>query len=174
MDIGAIIIIMLVAIILVLTFYTIGLYNKLIDARNRVEDQFTQIEIELRKKAEYIPKLIEIINTYTKHEEKIINELTNIKTKIDKTTKLNDIIKISKQVNLSLNKIYSLKETYPELKKNKNLQSIKDNIENIEDKINYARTFYNDAVLNYNNVRCQFPSNLVAQVFKFKEIDYYK
>lgn len=174
MDIGAIIIIMFVAVILVLTFYTIGLYNKLIDARNRVEDRFTQIEIELRKKAEYIPKLIEIINTYTKHEEKIINEVTNVKSKIDKANKVNDIIKASKQVNDSINKIYSLKETYPELKKNKYMQSIENNIEDIEDRINYARTFYNDAVLNYNNIRCEFPSNLVAQVFKFKEIDYYK
>ena len=115
MDIGAIIIIMFVAVILILTFYTIGLYNKLIDARNRVEDRFTQIEIELRKKAEYIPKLIEIINTYTKHEEKIINEVTNVKSKIDKANKVNDVIKASKQVNDSINKIYSLKETYPEL-----------------------------------------------------------
>lgn len=174
MDIGAIIIIMFVAVILILTFYTIGLYNKLIDARNRVEDRFTQIEIELRKKAEYIPKLIEIINTYTKHEEKIINEVTNVKSKIDKANKVNDVIKASKQVNDSINKIYSLKETYPELKKNKYMQSIENSIEDIEDRINYARTFYNDAVLNYNNIRCEFPSNLVAQVFKFKEIDYYK
>lgn len=174
MDIGAIIIIMFVAVILILTFYTIGLYNKLIDARNRVEDRFTQIEIELRKKAEYIPKLTEIINIYTKHEEKIINEVINVKSKLDKANKVNDVIKASKQVNDSINKIYSLKETYPELKKNKYMQSIENNIEDIEDRINYARTFYNDAVLNYNNIRCEFPSNLVAQVFKFKEIDYYK
>jgi len=174
MDIGAIIIIIIIATILVLTFYIIGLYNRLIDAKNRVEDQFTQIELELRKKVDLIPKLLEIIKVYTKHEEKTINDITNAKNKIDKATKINDIIKASKTINISLNKIFTLKDIYPELKKNKNYLSIINNIEDIEDRINYARTFYNDAVLNYNNTRLQIPSNLVAKIFKFNEIDYYK
>ena len=75
MDIEAITIIIIVGVLLVITFYIIGLYNELIDARNRVEDRFTQIELELRKKNNLIPDLIEIVKIYAKHEEKIINEM---------------------------------------------------------------------------------------------------
>ena len=174
MDIEAITIIIIVGVLLVITFYIIGLYNELIDARNRVEDQFTQIELELRKKNNLIPDLIEIVKIYAKHEEKIINEMIATKNKLDKSNKINDIIKNSKNIDISLNKIFTLTDTYPELKKNKNYLSLQKNVEEIEDKINYARTFYNEAVLNYNNSRLKFPSNIVANIFKFNEIEYFK
>lgn len=174
MDIGAIIIIMIIAVILVLTFYIIGLYNGLIDARNKVEDQFTQIHLELKKKSDIIPNIIEVLNKYIKHEEKILNELITSKNKLDKANKINEIIKSSNNINIALSKIVSLSETYPELKKNKIYLSLIKQLEEIEDRINYARTFYNEAVLKYNNMKDQFPSNIVAKVFKFKIIDYYK
>lgn len=174
MDIEAITIIIIVGVLLVITFYIIGLYNELIDARNRVEDRFTQIELELRKKNNLIPDLIEIVKIYAKHEEKIINEMIATKNKLDKSNKINDIIKNSKNIDISLNKIFTLTDTYPELKKNKNYLSLQKNVEEIEDKINYARTFYNEAVLNYNNSRLKFPSNIVANIFKFNEIEYFK
>ena len=174
MDIEAITIIIIVGVLLVITFYIIGLYNELIDARNRVEDRFTQIELELRKKNNLIPDLIEIVKIYAKHEEKIINEMIATKNKLEKSNKINDIIKNSKNIDISLNKIFTLTDTYPELKKNKNYLSLQKNVEEIEDKINYARTFYNEAVLNYNNSRLKFPSNIVANIFKFNEIEYFK
>lgn len=174
MDIEAITIIIIVGVLLVITFYIIGLYNELIDARNRVEDRFTQIELELRKKNNLIPDLIEIVKIYAKHEEKIINEMIATKNKLDKSNKINDIIKNSKNIDISLNKIFTLTDTYPELKKNKNFQIVQKKLEECDDKINYAKTFYNDVVLDYNNLREEFPSNLVSKAFKFKEINYYK
>ena len=174
MDIVAIIIIILISILLVVTFYIIGLYNRLIDAKNRIEDQFTQIDLELRHKIELTNSIIEIVNKMTKHEEKIINELSQGINKYEKTKNINDKINTSNNINKQLFKIFNLKETYTDLKKNKNFISLQEKIENIDDKINYARTFYNDVVLDYNNLREQFPSNLVAKVFKFKEINYYK
>ena len=174
MDIVAIIIIILISILLVVTFYIIGLYNRLIDSKNRIEDQFTQIDLELRHKIELTNSIIEIVNKMTKHEEKIINELSQGISKYEKTKNINDKINTSNNINKQLFKIFNLKETYTDLKKNKNFISLQEKIENIDDKINYARTFYNDVVLDYNNLREQFPSNLVAKVFKFKEINYYK
>lgn len=174
MDIGAIVIIMVIGLVLVITFYIIGLYNKLIDCRNRVEDQFTSIELELRKKASLIPNLVESVKIYAKHEDKLLTDVMNVKSRVDKANKINDIIKASNNMNVILNKVFLLSNTYPELKKNKNYLLIRKDLDDIEDRINYARTFYNDVVLNYNNSIMQFPSNVVAKFFKFKEIDYYK
>ena len=174
MDIVAIIIIILISILLVLTFYIIGLYNRLIDAKNRIEDQFTPIDLELRHKIELTNNIIEIVSKVAKHEEKIISESSQLINKYEKEKNINEKINISNNINKQLFKIFNLKETYTDLKKNKTFISLQEKIENINDKINYARTFYNDVVLDYNNLTEQFPSNLVAKVFKFKEINYYK
>lgn len=174
MDIGAIIIIIIISALLVLTFYIIGLYNRLIDAKNRIEDQFTQIDLELKKKIDLISSLVEIVKDYAKHEEKIINELTTVCNKVEKAKNINDKILASNNMNRALNRIFALTDTYSDLKKNKNFLSLQNKLEESDDRINYARTFYNDVVLDYNNLREQFPSNLIAKIFKFNEINYYK
>ena len=174
MDIVAIIIIIIISALLVVTFYIIGQYNRLIDSRNRIEDQFTPIELELRKKQDLIPNLTDIIKSITKHEEKVINELTSASSKLTKNKDINDKIASANNMNRALNKIFALIDTYPELKRNKNFLSLQKKLEECEDRINYARTFYNDVVLDYNNLKQQFPSNMIAKLFKFKEINYYK
>ena len=174
MDIVAILIIIIIAIILVLTFYIIGLYNRLIDSKNKIEDKFNQIDIELKNKLDLIPNLIDTISSLTKHEEKTINELSSSATKLEKSKNINDKIVNSNNMNRAINKIFNLIDTYPELKKNKNFQIVQKKLEECDDKINYAKTFYNDVVLDYNNLREEFPSNLVSKAFKFKEINYYK
>lgn len=174
MDIGAIIIIIIISALLVLTFYIIGLYNRLIDAKNRVEDKFTQIDLEIKKKLDLIPSLIEIVNKFVKHEEKTINELITVINKIEKSKKINDKITSANSMERTLNKVFTLANTYSDLKRNKNFLSLQKKLEESDDKINYARTFYNDVVLDYNNLIEKFPSNLIAKIFKFNQIDYYK
>lgn len=174
MDIGAIIIIILISLLLVVTFYIIGLYNNIINAKNKIEDKFSQIETELRKKVDTAVNIIDIIKKITKHEEKLVNEFELYASKLEKAKSINDKISAAGSINRALNKIYSLEETYADLKKNKAFKTIQDKIEEIDNRINYAKTFYNDVVLDYNNLREQFPSNIIAKVFKFKEINYYK
>lgn len=174
MDIGAIIIIILISLLLVVTFYIIGLYNNIINAKNKIEDKFLQIDTELRKKVDTAVNIIDIIKKITKHEEKLVNEFELYASKLEKAKSINDKISAAGNINRALNKIYSLEETYADLKKNKAFKAVQDKIEEIDDRINYAKTFYNDVVLDYNNLREQFPSNIIAKVFKFKEINYYK
>lgn len=174
MDIVAIIIIIIIATILVLTFYIIGLYNRIINAKNKMEDKFNQIDVELKNKIDLIPNLVEIVNDLAKHEEKTLNELSIAVNKLEKSKTINDKINNSNNMNRNINKIFNLSDTYPELRKNKNFISIQKKLEECDDKINYAKTFYNDVVLDYNNLREEFPSNLIAKAFKFKEINYYK
>ena len=174
MDIGAIIIIIAISVLLVVTFYIIGLYNTLIDSKNRVEDKFVQIDMLLKKRVELIPNLVETVKKYTKHESKIIEELENAKSKLEKSSSINSKIKQYSELNKKIGKIYSLRDTYQELNKDKIFNTTMKDINENEDRINYARTFYNDTVLDYNNIREKFPSVIVAKVFKFKEIEYLK
>lgn len=174
MDIVAIIIIVIIGVILVLTFYLIGLYNKLIDSRNRVTDQFNQIDTELKKVVNLVPNLIETVKEYAKHEEKTLTEVTNAKNKLLKTNDINEEIKVANNLNKSINKVIMLSETYSELKSNKKFQNVQKELKNIEERIDYAKSFYNDTVLNYNSLREQFPNNIIANIFKFKEINYFK
>jgi len=174
MDIVAIIIIIAISALMVLTFYIIGLYNTLIDSKNRVEDQFVQIDMLLKKRTEIIPNILEIVKKYVKHENRLLDEIENIKNRLEKTNSINSQIKLYGDLNKKLTKLYSLKDTYQELNKDKTFNILVNNLEENEDRINYARTFYNDTVLNYNNIREKFPSNMLAKIFKFKEIDYLK
>lgn len=171
MDLGAIIIIIIIGGIIVLTFYIIGLYNNLLDSRNKVEEKFSKIDYELQKELELIPNLIEILKKHTKHEDKIINEIEKYNKIAYQTKCINDKICLLNNLDKILNKIYKLTETYSELKSSRKFNSIKKELNDIENKINYAKSFYNSAVSNYNNLRNTNHSNIVAKLFKFEEIN---
>ncbi len=174
MDIIAIVIIIIVAIILVLAFYTISVYNSLVNARNKVKDQFAQIDVQLKRRIDLIPNLVEVVKGYAKHEEKTLLEVVNARNKMANAGNINDELEASDEVTKALNKLFALTESYPDLKANQNFLSLQNDIKETEDKIGYARSFYNDTVLNYNNLRQKFPSNIIANLFKFQEVDFFK
>lgn len=174
MNIGTIIIIVVVAIILVLVFYMIGTYNNLVNARNKVKDQFAQIDVELKRRADMIPNLVETVKGYAKHEEKTLTEVIEARNKMASASGINEELEASNQVTSALSKLFALSEAYPDLKANSNFMSLQNDLKETEDKLSYARSFYNDTVLNYNNMREQFPSNIVAGIFKFEKIDFFK
>lgn len=171
MTIEAIIIIIFIAVILILTFYVIGIYNKLINAKNKVEDQFAQIDVELKRRTDLIHNLIETVKGYAKHEEKTLTEVINARNKMVNASTINEELKASNDISKALNKLFSLSESYPDLKANTNFITLKNDLKETEDKISYAKSFFNESVLNYNNLRKEFPSNIVANIFKFEEIN---
>jgi len=174
MDIGTIIIIIVVGVVLLLVFYSIGTYNNLVNARNKVNDQFAQIDVQLKRRSDMIPNLVETVKGYAKHEEKTLTEVINARNKMASASSINEELEASNQVTTALNKLFALSESYPDLKANTNFISLQNDLKDTEDKISYARSFYNDTVLNYNNLREQFPSNIIAGIFKFKKIDFFK
>lgn len=174
MEIGTIVIIVIVAIIILIAFYTIGVYNKLVNARNKVKDQFAQIDVQLKRRNDLIPNLVETVKGYAKHEEKTFKEVIEARNKMASAGTINDEIEASNAITGALNKLFALSEAYPELKANENFQSLQKELGETEDKISYARQFFNDTVLNYNNLRETFPSNIVANIFKFTKIDFFK
>lgn len=173
MELGTIIIIIVSAVILLLVFYVIGVYNKLVNARNKVNDQFAQIDVQLKRRNDMIPNLVETVKGYAGHEEKTLTEVIEARNKMNTASGINEELEASTGVTNALNKLFALSEAYPDLKANTNFMSLQNDLKETEDKISYARQFYNDTVLNYNNLREQFPSNIVASVFGFKKIDFF-
>ena len=173
MELGTIIIIIVAAIILLIVFYVIGVYNKLVNTRNKVNDQFAQIDVQLKRRSDMIPNLVETVKGYTKHEEKTLKEVIEARNRMNAASGINEELEASNEITGALNKLFALSEAYPDLKANTNFISLQNDLKETEDKISYARQFYNDTVLNYNNLREQFPSNIVASVFGFKKIDFF-
>ena len=174
MSLGTIIIIIVAAVVILLAFYVIGTYNNLVNARNKVNDQFAQIDVQLKRRSDMIPNLVETVKGYAKHEEKTFKEVIEARNKMNSAGNINEELEASNQVTSALNKLFALSESYPDLKANSNFMSLQNDLKETEDKLSYARSFYNDTVLNYNNLREQFPSNIVAGIFKFEKIDFFK
>lgn len=170
----ATVIIIIFAVIILLVFYGIGIYNKLVNSRNKVKDQWAQIDVQLKRRADLIPNLVETVKGYAKHEKNTLTEVIEARNKFVSAGSINEEIEANNQLTGALNKLFALSESYPELKANQNFISLQNDLKDTEDKISYARQFYNDTVLTYNNLVQMFPSNIVANMFKFEVYEFFK
>ena len=167
-------IIIVVGLLFVLAAYVISVYNKLIHARNKVENQFSQIDIQLKRRADLIPNLVETVKGYAKHEEGTFTAVVEARNKALSAGSVNEKIEANNELTGALNKLFALAESYPELKANENFLALQADLKDTEDKITYARQFYNDSAMQYNNLIQVVPSNIVAGIFGFKKFEYFK
>lgn len=170
----ATVIIIIFAVIILLVFYGIGVYNKLVNSRNKVKDQWAQIDVQLKRRADLIPNLVETVKGYAKHEKNTLTEVIEARNKFVSAGSINEEIEANNQLTGALNKLFALSESYPELKANQNFINLQNDLKDTEDKISYARQFYNDTVLTYNNLVQMFPSNIIANMFKFEVYEFFK
>ena len=170
----ATVIIIIFAVIILLIFYGIGVYNKLVNSRNKVKDQWAQIDVQLKRRADLIPNLVETVKGYAKHEKNTLAEVIEARNKFVSAGSINEEIEANNQLTGALNKLFALSESYPELKANQNFISLQNDLKDTEDKISYARQFYNDTILSYNNLVQMFPSNIIANMFKFEVYEFFK
>lgn len=171
---STIVIIVIAGILVLLAFYVIGVYNRLVNAKNKVANQFSQVDIQLKRRADLIPNLVETVKGYAKHEEGTLTAVIEARNKAVSATSINEKVEANNQLTGALNKLFALSEAYPELKANENFLSLQKDLKETEDKITYARQFYNDSAMGYNNLVEMFPSNIVANMFKFKNFEYFK
>lgn len=161
-------------IILILIIYIISVYNKLVRARNKVKDQWAQIDVQLKKRVDLIPNIVETVKGYAKHEKETLEEVIKARNSFTSANSIGDEIEANNQITGALNKLFALSESYPDLKANANFISLQADLKDIEEKISYARQFYNDTVLNFNNLIEMFPSNIIAGMFGFKAGEFFK
>ena len=168
---GWIIAIVVIALIVV---YFIATYNGLVGFRNKVKDQWAQIEVLLKRRSDLIPNLVETVKGYASHEKETFDAVISARAKAVSANTVEDEMKAAGELSQALGRLMAISEAYPELKANANFIDLQNNLKDTEDKIAYARQFYNDAVLNYKNKLEMFPSNIVANIFKFKKFEFFK
>lgn len=164
----------IIGIVVILILFVIGTYNSLISLRNKKDDQWSQIEVQLKRRADLIPNLVETVKGYAKHENNTLKEVIAARNTYVAASTPEEEMKASGEVTKALNKLFALSESYPELKANENFMSLQNDLKDTEDKISYARQFYNDTVLTYNNLVQMFPSNIIANMFKFEVYEFFK
>ena len=174
MSTGAVITIIIVGVILLLVFYVIGVYNKLVNARNKVKDQFAQIDVQLKRRSDMIPNLVETVKGYAKHESGTLEAVINARNKAVSASNVHDSAVANGELTQALTHLFALSESYPELKANTNFMDLQNNLKDTEDKIASMRQFYNDSVLNYKNKIEMFPSSIIASIFGFKSEEFFK
>ena len=166
-------IIIIVAIIFVVVT-VIHLYNNLVSLRNRVKNSYSQIEVQLKRRNDLIPNLVETVKGYAGHEKEVFENVTKARSNVMNASNIDEASTADNQLTGALKTLFAVAENYPELKANSNFQQLQSELTETEDKISYSRQFYNDVVLKYNNACEQFPSSLFARMFGFKEAVFYK
>lgn len=168
------IIIIILAVVLLLVMYVIGVYNKLVQNRNKVKDQWAQIDVQLKKRVDLIPNLVETVKGYAKHEKETLDAVIKARNAFNSANTIEEELEANNQITGALNKLFALSEAYPDLKANANFMSLQTDLKDVEEKIAFARQFYNDVVLTYNNMIEMFPSNIIANMFGFKASEFFK
>jgi len=168
MDTGMIVLIVVGVIVALLIMYVISTYNVLVKLRNRVKDQWAQIDVLLKRRADLIPNLVETVKGYAKHESETFEAVVAARNNFSNAKTVEEEIKADGELSRALGRLLAVAEAYPELKANTNFIDLQNNLRDSEDKIQYSRQFYNDAVLKYKDKLEVFPSNIIANMFGFK------
>ena len=164
----------LIVIIIIILVAIVAIYNGLVTARNKVKNAWAQIDVQLNRRADLIPNLVETVKGYAAHESSVFEDVTAARAGLMNANGVKEISDANNQLSSTLKTLFAVAENYPELKANENFKDLQAQLAQTEDKIAYSRQFYNDTVLMYNN-KCQtFPSNIFAGMFGFKEADFFE
>ena len=160
--------IILIIVVLILVFL-INIYNNLVSLRQKVKNAWSQIEIQLQRRFDLIPNLVETVKGYMGHESNILTKVAELRTAWANAKTVAEKSNLDTQLSDTLKTIMAVSEAYPDLKANQNFISLQQELANTENKISFSRQFYNDSVTRYNTKLELFPSNLVAGMFNFQK-----
>ncbi|HUB92336.1 MAG TPA: LemA family protein [Candidatus Saccharimonadales bacterium] len=160
-------------VILVIIAVVIGVFNGFVAKRNRVQDAWAQIDVQLKRRYDLIPNLINAVKGYMKYEKGVLTTVTQLRSSIVSGS-TQDKAQANNQLSQALKSIFAVAENYPDLKASENFKDLQQQLEDTEDKIAFVRTSYNDYVLDYNNALQQFPGNVFANSFGFKKADFFQ
>lgn len=154
--------------------FVIGIYNSLVGLRNQVKNGWSQIEVQLKRRHDLIPNLIESVKGYMQHERQTLESLTKARTQAMGAGSVGEKAKAESTLSGAIGRFMLVVENYPDLKANQNFLALQEELTSTENKIAFARQNYNDQVLFYNNKIQMFPSNLIANTFNFKTEEFFE
>ncbi len=164
----------IIVVVVLLILYIVSTYNGLVGMRNRVKDQWAQIDVQLKRRFDLIPNLVETVKGYADHEQETLKGVIEARNKFNVAKTPEEEMKANDQLSNFVSKLFALSEAYPDLKANQNFMSLQADLKDTEDKIASARQFYNDTVLTLNNKIEMFPSNIIASMFKFTKEPFFE
>lgn len=167
MKTGTIILLIIVGLVVLLVFYGISVYNSLVTLRNRVRNSWSQIEVQLKNRADLIPNLVETVKGYARHEKEVFENVTKARSQVMNASGVQQTADANQELSSALSRLLVTVEAYPELKADKNFLSLQAELKDAEEKIRYARQFYNDIVMKFNTAIEVFPKNIFANMFNF-------
>ncbi len=161
--------IILIVIVVGLVLFVVGIYNGLVRARNEVKNAWSSIDVQLKRRYDLIPNLIETVKGYASHERQTLEAVTKARQQaISFTGGVEERAKVENVLTQTLRSLFALAEAYPDLKANQNFLALQEELSNTENKIGFSRQYYNDAVMRYKNRVEVFPSNIIAGMFNFQ------
>lgn len=158
----------ILGIVVIIAIILIVIYNSLVTLRQRVNNAWAQIEVQLQRRFDLIPNLVETVKGYMAHEQDTLTKVTNLRSSWSNATTVEEKANLGNELSNTLKTIMAVAENYPNLKADQSFNQLQNEISETEDKVAYSRQFYNDTVTMYNTKLETFPSNLVAGMFGFK------
>ncbi len=155
-------------------FLVIDCYNKLVKSRMQTKEAWSQIDVQLKRRNDLLPNLIESVKGYSKYESSTLEKVTELRRQVATASSPAEAMKASDALSRQISDIFALAENYPELKASGTFAQLQEELTNTENKISYSRQLYNSVVSNYNVKLETFPSNLVAAIFGFKAADFFQ
>lgn len=159
--------------IVLIALFIIWMYNQFVTLRQRVHNAWSQIEVQLRRRYDLIPNLVETVKAYAGHEQQTLEELTKARSQALAAQKVADQAGAENMLTSTLKSLFAVAENYPDLKADQNFRKLQDELVETEGKITFARQFYNDTVQKYNTKIEMFPYNLFAGIFQFRSAEYF-
>ncbi len=163
----------ILVIALVVLFWFVGTYNMFVTLKNRVKNAWAQIDVQLKRRYDLIPNLVETVKGYAKHEREVFEKVTDLRTRAMSAGSIKDIGETNNQLTDALKTLFAVAENYPELKANENFLKLQEELTNTENKIAFARQFYNDIVLRYNTAQEKIPAAIIAKIMGLTPTEYY-
>ena len=163
-----------IIILVVIVIAIIGMYNNLVQLKIKVDNAWSQIDVQLQRRFDLIPNFVETVKGYMTHEKETFEKIANLRTSWANTNSISEKAKLDGELSTALKTIMAVSESYPDLKANQNFADLSEELRNTENKISFARQFYNDTVTMYNTKLEVFPSNLIAKMFNFKARDLFE
>ena len=161
-------------IVIALIFLVISIYNGLVTSRAKVDNAWSQIDVQLQRRFDLIPNFVESVKGYTDHESETLEKVTQLRTSWANASTVAEKAELDNQLSGALKTIMAVSENYPDLKANQNFAQLSEELRNTENKISFSRQFYNDTVTIYNQKLLVFPSNIIANMFNFTSRDLFK